>query len=117
MNESRTNVLISVDDIGPLFGRLHVEHDQEDDVIELVSEHRAKRLSVVRVVVPAVPVRLIEALSAKINRLSGPVEVRVWDAVRPGHVSFRAYGTIGRDSLSDGARLALESHGALRTYL
>ena len=115
-NPEGAPVLISIEDIGPLFGRAFVDEIGDFEVYEL-----AERTSWVRswrVEVPRIPHRLVQPLRAKLNTLSTPVEVRIWGAVGPDHYSGRAYGGFNGYAPGGGGEpymgLTLHGQGAIR---
>jgi hypothetical protein len=86
-------VLVSIEDIGPLYGRVFIDEVGDFEMFELAEStrwHRSWRVEVSRV-----PHRLVQPLLAKLNTTGLPVEVRVWGEISQGHYVGKAYGGFG----------------------
>lgn len=92
-------VFVSVEDVGPVFGRLFItEADSE-----------ASGLRSWRVEIPHLPYRMLihpSSWGRAVHTLGRAVEVRIWGAIGPEHYTGHAYGQLG-DAL-------LESHSPHR---
>lgn len=85
------DVLVSVNDVGPMLGRLYAVERIDFDAIGPDLSH-IRRPSSARVHIAAIPHRYVERLRPAVESLGYPVQVRVWPEIGPMHYSFRAYG-------------------------
>lgn len=115
-NPEGAPVLISIEDIAPLFGRTFMDEIGDFEVYELAE--RTSWLRSWRIEVPQVPHRLVARLREKLNTTAKPVDVRIWGAIGPDHYAGAAYGLFnGHLSYSTGETtvgITLHGQGAIR---
>ncbi len=111
--ESGTPVLVSIDGLGPLFGRLFVDPLDDERLFEDPVEGRFAPLLAWRVSIPEAPEQLVERLRPLLVSVGPPVEVRVWGAIEAPHYVGRAYGELVRPWSARSTGITLFGQGAI----
>lgn len=117
-NEAGTPVLVSVNDVGPIFGRLHLDEADYDlgDPFEIAQPGPRKSW---RVEIKSVPSWFLAKTRGDLLSMSGPVDVRLHPSVddRDPYVG-RAFGQLDIGSYTTlSYSLTLTGQGAIRREL
>ncbi len=97
-------VLITIDGIGPIAGRLFVEWRDVEALWEGDVGARPEPRGAWRVEIDEVPKRHVDAIWRAVNHLGPAAQIRIWGKAEAAHYVGMAYGRLGDPPLRGGAR-------------